>query len=115
MATSWWQWLVELLIKFVDLITFGKMVGSEPNELTINVKFSKDLTIPVKITPEMTVHEIKQQLADNLNIPQEELRIIFAGKELLDQTVLQVGGTMKWRNEFSGVVNSSGFGSRHRL
>lgn len=63
---------------------------AEP-ELTINVKFSRDLTIPVKITPEMTVQKIKQHLSSDLNIPPEELRIIFAGKELLDQTVLQVG------------------------
>lgn len=92
MAQSWWQWLLEILIKFVDLITFGKMLTSSEidSELTINVKFSKELTIPVKITPEMTVHEIKEQLANDLNIPLEELRIIFAGKELLDQTILQV-------------------------
>ncbi|XP_003742477.1 E3 ubiquitin-protein ligase parkin [Galendromus occidentalis] len=91
MATSWLAWFLEALSKFLNFITFGKMLREEieDTDLTVNVKFSKDLIIPVKISSDMTVQQIKDQLASELSIPQQELRIIFAGKELMDQTILQ--------------------------
>lgn len=97
MAQSWFEWLLEIIVRFVDFITFGKMLGASQKteaELTINVKFSRDLTIPVRITPEMTVQEIKEQLAQQMDIPFDELRIIFAGRELLDETMLQVSAIL---------------------
>ena len=79
---------------------------TEDTDLTVNVKFSKDLTIPVKISPDMTVQQIKDKLALELNIPQEELRIIFAGKELMDQTILQVSELRNCNNSESHSLPS---------
>ncbi|XP_075736709.1 E3 ubiquitin-protein ligase parkin isoform X4 [Rhipicephalus microplus] len=59
------------------------------NEITINVRFSADLVIPLKLERGATTKDVKEQLAERLSLPAQEIRIIFAGKELLDQVSIK--------------------------
>lgn len=46
--------------------------------------------IPVDIDKNWTIHNLKQVISTNLCMKEEELRIIFAGKELHDNIKLEV-------------------------
>ncbi|KAM7284082.1 E3 ubiquitin-protein ligase parkin [Ixodes scapularis] len=54
------------------------------DEVTINVKFSTNLAISVTVKRDCTVRAMKERLACQLDVPVQELRVIFAGKELRD-------------------------------
>lgn len=60
------------------------------NEITINVRFSADLVVPLRLAREVTVKNLKERLAEHLSLPVEEIRVIFAGKELFDQVSIKV-------------------------
>ncbi|XP_077525599.1 E3 ubiquitin-protein ligase parkin-like isoform X1 [Haemaphysalis longicornis] len=59
------------------------------NEITINVRFSADLVVPLRLAREVTVKNLKERLAEHLSLPVEEIRVIFAGKELFDQVSIK--------------------------
>ncbi|KAL1465977.1 hypothetical protein MTO96_026966 [Rhipicephalus appendiculatus] len=59
------------------------------NEITINVRFSADLVIPLRLERDATAKDVKERLAEQLSLPVQEIRIIFAGKELLDQVPIK--------------------------
>lgn len=46
--------------------------------------------IPVDIETNWTIHNLKQAISTNLCMKEEELRIIFAGRELHDSIKLEV-------------------------
>ncbi|KAK8777016.1 hypothetical protein V5799_029638 [Amblyomma americanum] len=55
------------------------------DQVAINVRFSADLVVPLRVARDATVKELKESLAKQLSLPVDEIRMIFAGKELLDQ------------------------------
>jgi hypothetical protein len=47
-------------------------------------------TLPVDLDPTSSIREVKRDIAPQLGLRPEEIKIIFAGKELPDELILQV-------------------------
>lgn len=64
--------------------------NTNSNKLRIYVKCGSNAMIPVDIQPNWTIHNLKQAISTNLCMKEDELRIIFAGRELHDGIKLEV-------------------------
>lgn len=76
-------------LAFLSFFRRKPLSTSQMNEITINVRFSADLVIPLSLARDATIKNLKERLAERLSLPVEEIRIIFAGKELLDQVSIK--------------------------
>ncbi|XP_077484198.1 E3 ubiquitin-protein ligase parkin [Amblyomma americanum] len=88
LVTNAWHAFVNALALFLwRRLAF--IIRSEPailmDQVAINVRFSADLVVPLRVARDATVKELKESLAKQLSLPVDEIRMIFAGKELLDQ------------------------------
>ncbi|CAL1277966.1 unnamed protein product, partial [Larinioides sclopetarius] len=85
--------LVDAIISFIRMILsiFGSKepIKMENDKLKIFVKCGPDTMIPVYLENNWTVHDLKSAVASKICLNSEELRIIFAGKELHDNVKLQ--------------------------
>lgn len=54
------------------------------NKMKINIRFNNNTNVVLDLKPEWTVAKVKELLSSKLNTSPEELRMIFAGKELDD-------------------------------
>lgn len=61
------------------------------NTLNIYIKSSTGNTISVDLDPKWDIKNVKEVVAPRLGLEPEDVKIIFAGKELLDTTLLEVG------------------------
>lgn len=59
------------------------------NTLSIYVKFNRD-TLSVDLNPQWDIKDVKEFVAPQLGLQPNEVKIIFAGKELSDTTKLAV-------------------------
>uniref|UniRef100_V5IIZ0 E3 ubiquitin-protein ligase parkin n=1 Tax=Ixodes ricinus TaxID=34613 RepID=V5IIZ0_IXORI len=89
MAASFLRWLLYVLAStFQRPLAFLRRGWPPPHvamdEVTINVQFSTNLAISVTVKRDCTVKAMKERLASQLDVPVQELRVIFAGKELRD-------------------------------
>lgn len=71
----------------LQLLSFGKKTIK--NTLSIYVKFNRD-TLSVDLDPHWAIREVKEFVAPQLGLQPDEVKIIFAGKELSDTTKLEV-------------------------
>ncbi|RKP07630.1 hypothetical protein THASP1DRAFT_16770 [Thamnocephalis sphaerospora] len=64
--------------------------GSSPatDAITVHVKCSNDVKLPIAIAPSATVLELKQALADKVDCPPERQRLIYSGRVLKDADTL---------------------------
>ncbi|XP_054920862.2 E3 ubiquitin-protein ligase parkin isoform X1 [Dermacentor andersoni] len=76
-------------LAFLSFLQRKPLSTTQMNEITINVRFSADLVIPLNLAQDATVKNLKERLAERLSLPVEEIRMIFAGKELLDQVLIK--------------------------
>lgn len=95
MALSVIRYVLQSLISFfqrsMSFLTFASgPVTVDMNDMTINVRFSADLTIALQVNRDCTVKTMKERLASRLDVPIEELRVIFSGKELHDDASFKV-------------------------
>lgn len=85
------SFLLDLVRNFIDtmlqLLSFGKK--KIKNTLNIYVK-SSNATLSIDLSPQMEIKELKEMVAGKLGLEANEMKIIFAGKELLDSTVISV-------------------------
>lgn len=72
----------------IQLLSFGKNKIS--NSLSIYVKSNTGSTISVDLDPKWDIKNVKEVVAPQLGLEPEDVKIIFAGKELLDSTVIEV-------------------------
>lgn len=72
----------------LQLFHFGKK--SLSNSLSIYVKSNTGDTITVSLDPQWEIKEVKELVAPQLGLHPDEVKIIFAGKELSDNTKLAV-------------------------
>ena len=56
----------------------------------VNVHYGRQ-TVPLEIHPDWQVGVLKNQLSERLRVSPEEVRIIFQGRELENDYVIQVG------------------------
>lgn len=71
----------------LQLLSFSKKTLK--NTLSIYVKFNRD-TLSVDLDPQWQIRDVKEFVAPQLGLQPEEVKIIFAGKELSDTTKLEV-------------------------
>ncbi|XP_067674442.1 E3 ubiquitin-protein ligase parkin-like [Haliotis asinina] len=57
--------------------------------ITVNVKFHSNCAVLVEINPDSSLSEIKREISKKVNLPLEEVRIIFGGKLLTDDCEFQ--------------------------
>ncbi|GBP14233.1 E3 ubiquitin-protein ligase parkin [Eumeta japonica] len=71
----------------LQLLTFGK--NRITNGLSIYVKTNVGSTLTLEIDPKWDIKNVKEIVAPQLGLQPEEVKIIFAGKELSDSTVIE--------------------------
>lgn len=72
----------------LQLLWFGKRTIS--NTLSIHIKTNTGNTLSVDLNPEWDIKNVKEIVAPQLGLEPEEVKIIFAGKELSDNTTISV-------------------------
>lgn len=60
------------------------------NSINIFVKSNEGSTLPVELDPKWDIRNLKERVAPQLGLTAEDIKIIFAGKELMDSIVLEV-------------------------
>jgi parkin len=71
----------------LQLLSFGKK--KIKNTLNIYVKSNRG-TLNIDLSPQMEVKDLKSIVAPKLGLECDQIKIIFAGKELLDNTLISV-------------------------
>lgn len=79
-----------LLRIFLGLFSKAKPNDMNSNKVKIFVKCGVETMIPVYLEPNWTILNLKEAVSSNLCMKVEDLRIIFAGKELHDNIKLEV-------------------------
>lgn len=72
----------------MELFVFGH--GKIKNTLNIYIKSNTGNTISVDLDPKWDIKNVKEIVAPQLGMDPEDVKIIFAGKELLDSTIVGV-------------------------
>ncbi|EDW33193.1 GL24602 [Drosophila persimilis] len=84
------SFILELITSFVrkmlELLTFGGKTLT--NTLKIYVKTNTGRTLTVNLEPQWDIKNVKELVAPQLGLQPDEVKIIFAGKELSDATTI---------------------------
>ena len=67
-----------------------KMATSNPG-FTVNVKYGPGRTLSIQVDPSWDVERLKEEISKVKNIPKEEVRILFQGREMHNSMTIQVG------------------------
>lgn len=78
----------KLLQSMLQLLSFGKRTIS--NSLNVYIKTNTGSTLSVDLDPKWYIKDVKELVAPRLGLLPEEVKIIFAGKELHDSIVVEV-------------------------
>lgn len=78
----------DFFYKMLNVIWFGKKRIS--NSLNIYIKTYTGNTLSVDLDPKWDIGEVKEILAPQMGMPPEDIKIIFAGKELHNSTIIEV-------------------------
>jgi len=81
--------LFDILLSMIGLGN-GTAIPIGPNNLRVFIKYSGK-TIQVDLDSSWSVAKVKTIIAPKLDCAPEEIKIIFAGNELPDDFILQVG------------------------
>lgn len=84
---SFVAFLKNLLHNMIQLFSFGRKTIS--NTLTVCIKTNTGSTLNVDLNPKWDIGNVKQLVADELGLRADELKIIFAGKELSNSTTIE--------------------------
>lgn len=70
------------------LFWFGKRKIS--NSLSIYIKTNTGNTLSIELDPKWDIKNLKEIVAPRMGIAPEDIKIIFAGKELHNSTIIEV-------------------------
>ncbi|XP_047111376.1 E3 ubiquitin-protein ligase parkin [Schistocerca piceifrons] len=79
--------LKRILQSMIQLLTFGKRAVT--NTLNIYIKTNTGNTLSIDLDPKWEIKNVKEIVATELGLTPEEVKIIFAGKELDDSIVIE--------------------------
>lgn len=82
------NFIKSLLCRMLELFKFGKKTIN--NALNIYVKASGGKTVLVELDPNWDIRNVKEVVAPKLGLEPNEVKIIFAGKELGDDITIAV-------------------------
>lgn len=77
-----------LIHNMLHLLSFSKKTIK--NTLNIYIKSNTGSTLSVELDPKWDIKDVKEFVAPQLGLEPEEMKIIFAGKELSDNTRIEV-------------------------
>lgn len=77
-----------LIHNMLQLLSFSKKTIK--NTLNIYIKSNTGSTLSVELDPKWEIKDVKEFVAPQLGLEPEEMKIIFAGKELSDNTKIEV-------------------------
>lgn len=77
-----------VFFRMLELIWFGKRKIS--NSLSIYVKTNTGNTLAVDLDPKWDIRNVKEIVAPKMGISPDDIKIIFAGKELHNSTIIEV-------------------------
>lgn len=80
--------LKRIVHRMLQLLWFGKKTIT--NSLSVYIKTNTGNTLSVDLDPEWDIKDVKELVAPQLGLEPGEVKIIFAGKELSDQTTIAV-------------------------
>lgn len=80
--------LKRILHRMLELFQFGKKTISD--SLNIYVKISGGNTLSVQLDRSWDIGNVKEIVAPRIGLEPNEIKIIFAGKELSDQITIAV-------------------------
>jgi parkin len=72
----------------LQLLSFSKRTIS--NSLSVYIKTNTGSTLSVDLDPKWYIRNVKELVATRLGLSPEEVKIIFAGKELHDSIIIEV-------------------------
>lgn len=79
--------LKRIMSSIWELLNFGQKTIT--NKLFIYIKTNTG-TLPVNLDPKWDIKTVKENVAPKLGLEPQEVKIIFAGKELCDTTIIEV-------------------------
>lgn len=78
----------DLIQTMLELFSFGKKKIT--NKLSIFIKTNNGKSLSVDLDPKWDIEKVKELVAPQLGLQPNEVKIIFAGKELDDSTIISV-------------------------
>lgn len=78
----------DIIYAMIQLLSFGR--NKIQNSLSVYIKSNTGSTISIELDPEWDIKNVKEIIAPKLGMTPEEVKIIFAGKELSDSTHISV-------------------------
>jgi parkin len=87
----------------LQLLWFGKRKIS--NSLSIYIKTNTGSTLSVELDPKWDIKNLKKIVAPQMGIAPEDIKIIFAGKELHNSTIIEVSLLRIYAKLFFSVRN----------
>lgn len=82
-----WSLLQTFIARMLELLNIGRKTIE--NSLSIYIKSQNGCTLSVNLQPEWDIRNVKEIVAPRLGLQPEEVKIIFAGKELSDSTTIR--------------------------
>jgi len=82
------------LHNMLQLLSFGKKKIT--NTLSIYIKTNTGNTLSVDLDPKWDIKNVKEIVAPQLGLLPDEVKIIFAGKELCDTTMISVNNFIQF-------------------
>jgi len=82
------KFIATFVRKMLELLQFGGKTLT--HTLSIYVKTNTGKTLTVNLEPQWDIKNVKELVAPQLGLQPDDLKIIFAGKELSDATTIEV-------------------------
>lgn len=80
--------LRSIIFAVLEFLSFGTKKIS--NSLSIYIKSNTGNTLALDLDPKTDIKNVKRIVANQLGLEPNDVKIIFAGKELMDSTVIEV-------------------------
>lgn len=84
----WFNLVKNAFLGMLRLFWFDKRKIS--NSLSIYIKTNTGNTLSVELDPKWDIKNLKEIVAPRMGIPPEDVKIILAGKELHNSTIIEV-------------------------
>ena len=88
------EFIRQLIRAILQLIFPSKLKMS--NALHVYIKSNTGNTLSVELDPKWDIRTLKERIAPKLGLTPEDVKIIFAGKELMDSIVIEVWYVLKY-------------------
>lgn len=82
----------------LELFSFGRKKIT--NKLSIFIKTTNGKSLSVDLDPKWDIEKVKELVAPQLGLSPNEVKIIFAGKELEDSTTISVNFAIPLQSTF---------------